>query len=90
MYLLMEDIGLPFDGPIPVAEDNSATRIIAHTGKITRNVHHIALETISLQALVRECIALFCAVAQNKAIILPRLPPYAALVAKQRHLPPSE
>mgnify|MGYP000361726594 CR=1 FL=1 len=69
MHLLMEDIGLPFDGPVPVAEDNSATRIIAHTGKITRNVRHIVLKTLSLQALVRERIALFRAVgsAQNKA-----------------------
>jgi hypothetical protein len=68
-HLLMEDIGLPFDGPVPVAEDNSATRIIAHTGKITRNVRHIALKTLSLQALVRERIALFRAVgsAQKKA-----------------------
>ena len=69
MHLLMEDIGLPFDGPVPVAEDNSATRIIAHTGKITRNVCHIALKTLSLQSLVRERIALFRAVgsAHNKA-----------------------
>jgi hypothetical protein len=55
----MEDIGLPFDGPIPVAEDNLATQIIAHTGKITRNIQHIALKTLSLQALVKEQIALF-------------------------------
>jgi hypothetical protein len=33
----MEDIGLPFDGPVPMAEDNSATHIIAHIGKITHN-----------------------------------------------------
>jgi hypothetical protein len=32
MHLLMEDVGLPFDGgPVPVTEDNSATHIIAHT-----------------------------------------------------------
>jgi hypothetical protein len=69
MHLLMEDIGLPFDGPIPVAEDNSATQIIAHTGETTRNVRHITLKTLSLQALIREHIALFLAVgsAQNKA-----------------------
>jgi hypothetical protein len=68
-HLLKEDVGLPFNGPVPVAEDNSATRIIAHTGKITRNVHHIALKTLSLQSLVRERITLFRAVgsAHNKA-----------------------
>jgi hypothetical protein len=26
-------IGLPFDGPVPLLEDKSATHIIAHTGK---------------------------------------------------------
>jgi hypothetical protein len=69
MHLLMEDIGLPFDGPVPIAEDNYATRIIAHNGKTTHNVHHIALKILSFQALIRECIALFLAIgsAQNKA-----------------------
>ncbi len=69
LHLVMQDLGIPFDGPIPVAEDNAATRIIAHTGKLTRNIRHIALKTLSLQALVRERLALFRAVgsAQNKA-----------------------
>ena len=69
LHLFMQDLGIPFDGPIPVAEDNAATRIIAHTGKLTRNIRHIALKTLSLQALVRERLALFRAVgsAQNKA-----------------------
>jgi hypothetical protein len=55
----MDNLGLAFDGPIPVAEDNAATRIIAHTGKLTCNVRHIALKMISLQTLVRERIAMF-------------------------------
>jgi hypothetical protein len=65
----MDDLGLALDGPIPVAEDNAATRIIAHTGKLTRNVRHIALKTISLQTLVRERIAMFRAIgsANNRA-----------------------
>jgi hypothetical protein len=69
LHLLMDDLGIAFDGPIPVAEDNAATRIIAHTGKLTRNVRHIALKTISLQALVRERLAMFCAIgsANNRA-----------------------
>jgi hypothetical protein len=58
----MDDLGLPFESPIPVAEDNTTTRIIAHTGKVTRNTRHIALRTLSLQALVRELIAMFRAV----------------------------
>jgi hypothetical protein len=58
----MDDIGLPFEAPIPTAEDNAATRIIVHTGKITRNTRHIALKTLSLQALVRERITMFRAV----------------------------
>jgi hypothetical protein len=69
LHLFMQDLGIPFDGPIPVAEDNAATCIIAHTGKLTRNICHIALKTLSLQALVHERLALFRAVgsAQNKA-----------------------
>jgi hypothetical protein len=47
--LYMEDLGLPFfKTPIPPAEDNTATRLIAHTGKITRDTRHIALKTLSL------------------------------------------
>jgi hypothetical protein len=39
LCLFMAGISLPFDGPtIPVAEDNAATRIIAHAGKTTKNV----------------------------------------------------
>jgi hypothetical protein len=69
LHLFMDDLGLAFDGPIPVAEDNAATRIIAHTGKLTRNVRHIALKTISIQTLVRERIAMFRAIgsANNRA-----------------------
>jgi hypothetical protein len=59
--LYMEDLELPFETPIPAAEDNSATRIIAQTGKTTRNTGRIALKTLSLvvQALVRERISMF-------------------------------
>jgi hypothetical protein len=59
MPLYMENIGLPLEAPIPAAEDNAATQIIAHTGKVTRNTRHIALKTLSLQALVRERITMF-------------------------------
>jgi hypothetical protein len=38
LVLFMSDLGLPFQGPIPIAEDNAAKRIITHAGKITRNV----------------------------------------------------
>jgi hypothetical protein len=40
LVLFMNNMGLPFLGPIPIAEDNAATRIIAHSGKITRYVQH--------------------------------------------------
>jgi hypothetical protein len=53
---------LTFDGPILVAEDNAATHIIAHTGKLTCNFRHIALKTISLQTLVCKRISMFCAI----------------------------
>jgi hypothetical protein len=38
LVLFMSNLGLPFQGPIPIAKDNVATRIIAHAGEITRNV----------------------------------------------------
>jgi hypothetical protein len=52
LHLFMDNIGLAFDGPPPVAEDNSATPIIAHTRKLTRNTCHSALKTLSSQTLV--------------------------------------
>jgi hypothetical protein len=69
LVLFMSDLGLPFQGPIPIAEDNSATRIIAHSGKVTRNVRHVAIKTLALQGLVRNEIAVFNAVgtAYNRA-----------------------
>jgi hypothetical protein len=62
MVLFMSDLGLPFQGPIPIAEDNAATQIIAHSGKITRNVRHVAIKTLALQALVRNKTAVFNAI----------------------------
>jgi hypothetical protein len=59
LHLFMDNLGLAFDDPIPVAEDNAATQIIVQTGKLTCNVRHIALKTISLQNLVYEQIAMF-------------------------------
>jgi hypothetical protein len=59
LILFMNDMGLPFLGPIPIAEDNAATRIIAHSGKVTRNVRHVAIKTLALQGLVRNEIAVF-------------------------------
>jgi hypothetical protein len=55
----MSDLGLPFQGPIPIAEDNAATCIIAHSGKVTRNVRHVATQTLTLQSLVPSEVAVF-------------------------------
>jgi hypothetical protein len=35
LVLFMNDMGIPFLGPIPIAEDSAVTRIIAHSGKVT-------------------------------------------------------
>jgi hypothetical protein len=43
LVLFMSNLGLPFQGPIPIAEDNAATQIIAHAGKIMCNVPHVAM-----------------------------------------------
>ena len=37
----------------PIGEDNFAAQIIAHAGKLTRNVCHIATKTQALQEHVR-------------------------------------
>jgi len=50
----MLDIGLPYSGPIAVGEDNNACRLIAHGGKLTRNVRHIAIQTAALQQTIQE------------------------------------
>ena len=38
----------------PIGEDNFAAQIIAHAGKLTRNVHHIATKTQTLQEHVTQ------------------------------------
>jgi hypothetical protein len=78
--LYMNDIGLPFEAPIPSAEHNATTQIIAHTGKVTRNTRHITLKTLSLQALVRERIAMFRAVgsANNRSDHFTKALPFPA------------
>jgi hypothetical protein len=49
----MADMGIPFTDPIPIEEDNEATRIIRHAGKLTRNVRHIAIQTTELQSMIK-------------------------------------
>jgi hypothetical protein len=65
LRLFMAHIDL--HGHIPVAKDNAATRIIAHAGKTTKYVHHVAIQTLNLQHAVRNLIVYFCQVetAQN-------------------------
>jgi hypothetical protein len=53
VHLFMEDLGVPYQDPsIPVTEDNSATRSITHGGEVTKNVCHVAVQTLALQQLV--------------------------------------
>ena len=49
LRIYMEDISLPYHAPVPIGEDNFAAQIIAHAGKLTRNVRHIATKTQTLQ-----------------------------------------
>jgi hypothetical protein len=69
LVLFMNDMGLPFLGPIPIAEDNAATRIIAHSGKVTqkvtRNVCHVAIKTLALQGLAWNDIAVLMPLEQK-------------------------
>jgi hypothetical protein len=53
VHLFMEDLGVPYQDPsIPVTEDNGATRSITHGGEVTKNVCHVAVQTLALQQLV--------------------------------------
>jgi hypothetical protein len=81
LKLFMQNIGLPFDGPIPVAEDNAATRIIAHAGKTTKNVRHVSIQTLNLQHSVRNLIVSFRQVktAKNRSDHFTKALPLAAL-----------
>jgi hypothetical protein len=65
LHIFMDILALAFDGHIPVAEDNAATHIIAHTGKLTPSVRHIALKTIPLQTLVHERNTMFQAIGSD-------------------------
>jgi hypothetical protein len=80
LVLFMSNLGLPFQGPIPIAEDNAATRIIAHSGKVTRNVRHVAIQTLPLQSLVRNEVAVFNSIGteHNRADYFTKPLPYPA------------
>ena len=41
----MDNMSLPSHTPIAIGEDKSAAQIIAHAGKLTHNVRHIATKT---------------------------------------------
>ncbi len=49
----MDDLGFTYSDAIFVGEDNTAAKMIAHAGKLTRNVRHIATKTMALQEHVR-------------------------------------
>ena len=59
---LMADIGLPYHRTaIVVGEDNEAARQIGHTGKVTRNVCHVVIQTAVLQQYIASMkLALHC------------------------------
>jgi hypothetical protein len=52
-HVWLEDFGVPIMDPVPMGKDNEATRVIAHAGKLTRNVQRIAIQTTELQSMVR-------------------------------------
>ncbi len=45
----MDDLGLLYSDAIFIGEDNTAAQMIAHAGKLTRNVRHIATKAMALQ-----------------------------------------
>lgn len=50
--IFLADLGFPYEDAIPIGEDNRAAQTIAHAGKLTRNVRHIATKTAALQEQV--------------------------------------
>jgi hypothetical protein len=75
-------MGIPFSAPTPMGEDNEATRIIAHAGKLTCNVRHIAIQTTELQHMVKlGLMALLCVgSADNRADHFTKLLPAGAFI----------
>jgi hypothetical protein len=77
-----EDMGIPFSAPTPMGEDNEATRIIAHAGKLTCNVRCIAIQTTELQHMVKLGLMALLRVgsADNRADHFTKLLPAGAVV----------
>ncbi len=59
LRIFLEDIGLSCDQPIFIGEDNLALKTIAHAGKLTCTVRHIATKTSALQEQVRFWLVVF-------------------------------
>ena len=50
---IMEDLGIPYQGPIHIAEDNRATQLTANSGKISKRTRHIATQQAAIQTFTR-------------------------------------
>ena len=50
---IMEDLGIPYNGPIHIAEDNRATQLADNSGKISKRTRHIATQQAALQTFTR-------------------------------------
>ena len=77
----IDDLGLAYDRPIFIGEDNVAAQLIAHAGKLTRNVRHVATKTVALQEHVRhERVKFGCVTSQlNRADHFTKALPHKSL-----------
>ena len=50
---IMEDLGISYDRPINIAEDNRATQLTVNSGKISKRTRHIATQQAALQTFTR-------------------------------------
>ena len=50
---IMEDLGIPYANPTPIAEDNRATQLAANAGQISKRTRHIATQQAALQSFTR-------------------------------------
>ena len=49
LCLFMLDLGVPYHGPIAMAEDNNAMHLIAHGGKVTQNVRLVEIGAAAMR-----------------------------------------
>lgn len=85
---IMEDLGIPFIAPIPMAEDNRATQLAANAGKISKRTRHLVTQQAALQDFTRNGYTKYYLVPgdQNTSDHFTKLLPIAGVTKHCSHL----